>query len=202
MTGMSQGWSAIVPLKPTGQRKTRLAGLLSVEQRDRLAIAMFHHVAATLRAVPAIADIAILSPSAPPGWTAGWIRDQGRGLNAELYDAAAARGQNLLIIHADLPLLTAADIFELISCSPTRSAIAPDRHGTGTNALALRDQPDFDFAFGDNSLPRHLAQARRPLRMVERLGLGLDVDTWDDLVLAASYSNITTLRATVLAENT
>lgn len=182
---MNGSWSAIIPLKPPGWRKSRLAGRLSAAQRDRLAEEMFHHVAGVLRAVPAIVDVALLSECALPGWAANWIRDQGRGLNAELCDAAKPRqAKNLLVIHADLPLLTAGDVFDLIAGDQSGSAIAPDRHGTGTNALALRGVAGFGFAFGALSFARHLARARGPMRVVERIGLGLDVDTPEDLDLA------------------
>jgi 2-phospho-L-lactate guanylyltransferase len=172
---------AIIPLKPPGQRKSRLAGRLSAEARDRLAEAMFHHVACVLRAVPAIVEIALLCECALPGWPARWIRDEGRGLNAELRDAAISRrSKNLLVIHPDLPLLAPADIVELIASDHSGSAIAPDRHGTGTNALALRGDAGFEFAFGAQSFARHLARAGGKLRVVERPGLALDVDTPED----------------------
>jgi len=181
-------WSAIIPLKPPGQRKTRLAGRLSPAQRDRLAEDMFHHVASILRAAPSIAEITMLSESPLQGWAARWSHDHGRGLNAELPDAArSCRTENLLVIHADLPFLTAADILDLTATDQTRSSIAPDRHGTGTNALALRE--DFPiFAFGDRSLASHLALAQSPLRVVQRIGLALDIDTPDDLDLACAHA--------------
>ncbi len=183
--GAVASWSAIIPLKPPGQRKTRLARRLSAAQRDRLAEDMFHHVASILRAVPSISEIALLSESPLPGWAARWIHDHGRGLNVELSESAKTyRTQNLLVIHADLPRLEVADIFDLTTARDTRSAIAPDRHGTGTNALAIRKEDSMSFAFGDHSFPRHLALARRPLRVVERIGLALDVDTPDDLDIA------------------
>jgi 2-phospho-L-lactate guanylyltransferase len=178
-------WSAIIPLKPPGQRKTRLAGRLSPAQRDRLAEDMFQHVASILRAVPSIAEIALLSKCPLPGWAARWIHDHGRGLNAELSEAAKNyRTQNLLVILADLPQLEVADIFDLTTACEARSAIAPDRHGTGTNALAIRKDDAMRFAFGDHSFARHFALAKRPLRVVERIGLALDVDTLDDLDIA------------------
>jgi len=180
-------WSAIIPLKPPGQRKTRLAGRLTIEQRDRLGLEMLLHVAGILRAVHPIAEVTLLCACAVPGWSAGWIRDQGRGLNAELGAAATSRRRpNLLIVQADLPLLAPADIQELIGGGKTDSSIAPDRHGTGTNALALREGDLSAFAFGEGSFSRHLALARTSLRVVQRIGLSLDVDTPEDLDLAAA----------------
>jgi len=177
-------WSAIIPLKPPGKRKTRLAARLSAAQRDHLAEAMFHHVAAVLCAVPSILDIALLAESPLPGWPGRWIQDHGRGLNAELCDAAKSRGpRHLLVIHADLPCLAASDILDL-TADEARSAIAPDRHGTGTNALALRGDAAMSFAFGAHSFERHRAQMLRRMRVVKRVGLALDIDTPDDLAMA------------------
>jgi 2-phospho-L-lactate guanylyltransferase len=187
-------WSAIIPLKPPGQRKTRLAARLDAGQRDRLAEDMLRHVASILRAVPAIAEIALLSASPLPGWAGRWIHDDGRGLNAALCGAAkSCRTQNLLVIHADLPLLAEADVFDL-TADETRSAIAPDRHGTGTNALALCEQAERRFAFGDRSFARHCARAQSPLRVVERIGLALDIDTPEDLDLACERAGFSPFR--------
>jgi 2-phospho-L-lactate guanylyltransferase len=90
-----------------------------------------------------------------------------------------------LVIHADLPLLSVDDIAALLTGDGASSAIAPDRHGSGTNALALVEPRGFDFAFGPNSFTRHCVAARGA-RIVTRLGLGLDIDTAADLDAANS----------------
>jgi len=177
-------WSAIIPLKPPGQRKTRLATRFSAARRDVLAQKMFLHVAAVLRAVPDMAEVLLLSVAPLPRFEENWVLDQGRGLNAELFAAAhACRSPHVLVIHADLPLLTVADILALTQ-GEANAAIAPDRHQRGTNAVALRDAPNFHFAFGENSFERHLALATSPMRVVTRAGLALDVDTPADFDLA------------------
>jgi 2-phospho-L-lactate guanylyltransferase len=184
MSARIKTWSAIIPLKPPGQRKTRLAARFSAARRDVLAQKMFLHVAEVLRAVPDMAEVLLLSDAPLPGWEKNWILDQGRGLNAELSAAArACRAPHVLVIHADLPLLTVADVLALTQ-GGTGAAIAPDRHWRGTNAVALRDAPNFHFAFGENSFERHLALATSPMRVVTRAGLALDVDTPADFDLA------------------
>ena len=183
----ANGWTAIIPFKPAGARKTRLAGRLTAAQRDGLSEAMFNHVARTLAATPELGRVVLLSSIRPPGWAGEWLPDAGRGLNAELHHAAQALGAaNLLIIHADLPFLTPADVSALIAAAADGCAIAPDRHGTGTNALALRDAAGFTFAFGAGSLQRHGAMAKARARILARPGLSLDIDTQADLDLAIS----------------
>jgi 2-phospho-L-lactate guanylyltransferase len=180
-------WLAVIPLKGRGERKTRLAGRLDEVQRRRLSQALFEHVSKVLRASPAIAEVALLSDARPSDWEGGFFLDEGRGLNAELDLLAKAIGPRpLLVIHADLPLLSAEDIAVLLAEAEAGCAIACDREGRGTNAVALHDPSGFHFAFGPESFARHLAATKRRARVVRRLGLGLDIDTPDDLDAATA----------------
>ena len=176
-------WTALLPLKPVGARKTRLSAMLSADERDRLAVRLLSHVAGVLRDSPAIERLVLLASVAVPGWSGDWLPDEERGLNAELTAARAALGTvPLMVVHADLPLLAAADIAALSKAGASGCAIAADRHGRGTNAIALRADHPFRFAFGADSLAAHRAQG--PSILVERAGLALDIDTPEDLALA------------------
>lgn len=185
-------WTAIVPLKPAGLRKTRLAGRLNEAARTALGARLFDHVAAILAADPRIATVAVLSETRPEGWQDAWIADEGRGLNPELEAARATRRDRpLLVIHADLPLLAAEDIAALLTAAEQGGhAIAPDRHRTGTNALAHHHGPPVSFRFGAGSFLRHRAGIAGGGVIVERPGLSLDLDTPDDLdaALAGGFS--------------
>jgi 2-phospho-L-lactate guanylyltransferase len=175
-------WTALVPLKPPALGKSRLSLCLSPGDRAALSRHLFERTIATLRDVPAIHAIHLLSAEPFFGWTGGWIRDEGRGLNQEI--AAARDGlapTRLLTVHADLPLLAIADVAAMLDRAETLGcAIAADRHGKGTNAVALPPAADFDFAFGPDSLAKHLAQAAAGAR-IDRRGLALDCDTPRDL---------------------
>ena len=62
--------------------------------------------------------------------------------------------------------------------------IVPDRHGTGTNALALSPPDAIVPAFGEGSCARHVALAREagiPFGVEELASLGLDLDTPADV---------------------
>ncbi len=174
-------WTAIVPLKTAGRRKTRLATALSPPERDRLAQALFDRLIGVLEACPAVGGINILSQTRPTRVDLDWLPDWGRGLNAELQ--ALEIGGPRLIIHADLPLVAPEDVEALLAEARGGGAIAPDRHGTGVNALALDTGVSIEFRFGPGSLALHQEQAA--LAVVARQGLALDIDTPDDLAEAA-----------------
>jgi 2-phospho-L-lactate guanylyltransferase len=179
-------WNAIVPFKTAGQRKTRLAPALSPPERDRLAQALFDRVIGVLEASPAVGRISVLSEARlerrPGRGDLDWLPDSGLGLNAELQAVKIAGPR--LIIHADLPLVMPDDVEALLAAAHGGGAIAPDRHGTGVNALALDAGVSVEFRFGPGSFARHLEQADGGLIVVARPGLALDIDTPDDLAEA------------------
>lgn len=176
------GWQAIVPLNLGRACKTRLAGLLTGEERERLVAAMARHVVGRVRSVPSVTEVRVLSPDRPDLLHVAWLPDLGRGLNAELA-AAFARGRTL-VIHGDLPLLAGDEVADLIAAAERAgAALAPDRAGVGTNALALAEARAFTPAFGHRSLARHFELLPHAAR-IDRPGLALDLDTPDDLALA------------------
>ncbi len=183
-------WTTILPLKLSADRKSRLAPVLTLEQRRELSDRMALHVVAQLRDVPAVDEIILLSPQPVAAWSVTHQLDHGRGLNAELVDLAARIHGPLLVIHGDLPLVSAEDVSALIKAAEAAgSAIAPDRHGQGTNALALTIVPaDFAFAFGPDSFALHKQRLGDTLAIVERGGLACDIDTPNDLALAMTQN--------------
>ena len=180
-------WTAVIPFKGSAERKTRLGNRLGMEERQRLSLELFEHVVSVLWQAPTLREVVLLSDMRPTRWQGSFTLDEGRGLNAELNAIVESRRPTrLLVIHADLPLVSVDDIAALIVDDGAACAIAPDRHATGTNALALVEPLGFQFAFGPNSFARHCAAAQGKPRVVTRLGLGLDIDTAADLDAAIS----------------
>jgi 2-phospho-L-lactate guanylyltransferase len=95
----------------------------------------------------------------------------------------------VLVLPADLALLSAADIDALVAALPEFGpglVLAPDRHGSGTNALLARPAGVVGHHFGHGSFEAHSAAARDlsiACVVVETPGLALDVDSQDDLEL-------------------
>jgi 2-phospho-L-lactate guanylyltransferase len=125
--------------------------------------------------------------------------DAADSLNGALEQGAAhvvaAGARALLVLPADLPLITPADIARLAGAlGPAPAAVlAPARDG-GTNALLAAPPAALPFLFGPGSLSDHLAAARArgvAARLVYAPGLELDVDQPDDLLVLACASGAT-----------
>jgi len=176
-------WTVIVPAKGAGPRKTRLAGRLDDDERRELADRLLQHVLGILDECAEVSEVVVLSDQRPVGWHGRLAQDQARGLNPEIQALCnELGGRQIAVIHADLPLLQAGDVHTLLAAAQdSYGAIAPDRHGTGTNAIALQDTTGFEFAFGPGSFAQHCANAAQPLHVVRRRGLSVDIDTPDDL---------------------
>ena len=183
----------IVPHRGLAAAKTRLAPVLDDGEREALARRLLDQVLGV--AHRACGDVVVISPSEAldPLVTAAGARlvvQRGMGLNAGLEQArreAIADGvATLLILHGDLPNLGTDDVAALLDALPEDGgvAIAPDRGGSGTNALALRPPDAIAFRFGAGSFAAHRAEAEAAgvaLVEVDRPGLAFDLDTPADL---------------------
>lgn len=187
--------TALIPVKPLPQGKSRLRGVLSAESRVQLVHDSLRHVLYAVRAVPEVRRAVVVSRDPQVAEWAGWLgvahfRERRRGLNAALEEARAhvAWADMLLVLPADLVALSVVDVRELIRRAgevPGKCVvIAPDRRGRGTNALLLKPPTAIPFAFGKDSALRHarLAQARGANLVWYRSdSVALDVDCADDL---------------------
>jgi 2-phospho-L-lactate guanylyltransferase len=183
----------IVPHRGLAAAKTRLAPVLDDGEREALARRLLEQVLRV--AHEACGDVVVITPSEalePLVAAAGarLVVQRGLGLNAGLEQArgeAIAEGiTTLVILHGDLPNLRADDVAALLEALPQGggAAIATDRAGSGTNALALRPPDAIGFRFGVGSFAAHGAEAAAagvPLAEVHRPGLAFDLDTPADL---------------------
>tara|TARA_R110001606_G_scaffold210074_1_gene357593 strand:+ start:644 stop:1216 length:573 start_codon:yes stop_codon:yes gene_type:complete len=173
-------WRVLVPIKQGNDGKSRLGSMMGGDARSDLAERMAGHVLGVLQTCFVPSQITILSPRRPDGWKGGWSRDCARGLNQEL--TAWREDQEraaILIIHADLPLLTGEDVQTIVDAAGGGAAIATDRAGQGTNALAIADGREFTFRFGADSCALHCEQYPQ-MPVLRRVGLMADLDTPDD----------------------
>jgi 2-phospho-L-lactate/phosphoenolpyruvate guanylyltransferase len=204
---------AVVPLRGGGAGKTRLADVLGPQERTRLVAVLARHVLGSLLAGP-VGRVLVVTGDRE--FAAGVVGSDRRvqvvvqpgdrpGLNEavavgqELALEAGAR--RVLVVHADLPLLTAEDVGALLEPAG-RVVVAPDRLGTGTNALVLDGTVSgFRFRFGPGSREAHEREARRlgvVPDVVLRPGTSTDLDTAADWA-ALPAAVRTALRQAVLA---
>jgi 2-phospho-L-lactate guanylyltransferase len=194
----------VIPMKDLSRAKSRLARILPPAARRDLVLEMLRRVLATLLpgtdhhrtegTLPAIecvwimsADPTILARTTELG--AHPLHDPTADLNAALEWArtvvTAAGADALLIIPADVPHITPADLAGLTASLHAGAAlvIAPDRAGQGTNALGLLLPSPLPFQFGSNSFAQHLETAHHlglTVQVYASPTLALDVDTPED----------------------
>lgn len=181
---------AIIAVNARARCKTRLDGLLGLDGRVGLARAMLARVLAAAQAARSIDAVLVVSPERDrvPG-EIRVVHDAGDDLNAAMEagrrEAVALGARAALLLPADLPLLGPADLDRLALAGRDGGvAIAPDRHGLGTNGLCLPAGAAFGLHFGPGSCRRHEAEARRlglRLRRVRTRGLQSDLDTAEDV---------------------
>lgn len=174
-------WRVVVPIKQPGTRKSRLAGSLDAAARDELAERMFHHVMRVIAMVPDTVPVA-LSPTRPAGWQGAWLADWDavNPMLATLRHDELSHG--FCVINADLPLLCRDDVSAMLAAAAQAGiAIAPDRAGSGTNAVALAPGNTIGFHFGPDSFAAFSRAAGTPARTVKTPGLATDVDYAEDI---------------------
>jgi 2-phospho-L-lactate guanylyltransferase len=187
---------AIIPVKPLRRGKSRLAGALSEDERTELNRTLLEHTLKTLSGLKELEEVLVISRD-PQALTiarnhgARTVREDGQPeLNTALKRATviaqvyATRG--VLVLPADLPLVTREDVMALIEHAddPPVVVIAPDRHGKGTNALLMSPPGLIEYDFGEGSFQRHCERVKKSgarLEIVDLPSLGLDLDIPEDL---------------------
>jgi 2-phospho-L-lactate/phosphoenolpyruvate guanylyltransferase len=92
----------------------------------------------------------------------------------------------VVMLPVDCPMLEIEELDAHVGRSPRTALIAPDRHGTGTNALVLTPPDLFEPAFGPDSCARHVSRARASgiAFALERIeSMAIDLDTPEDMIM-------------------
>jgi 2-phospho-L-lactate guanylyltransferase len=188
--------TAVLPVKRFAAAKQRLAGGMGNAHRAELAAAMLEDALEAIGEARAI-ERTIVVTSEPraveiaAARSAEVVADPDQGGHSGAALAGIARAQQLgagrvVLLPIDCPLLAPRELERLLTGMPERYvAIVPDRHGTGTNALALAPPDAIKPSFGEGSCARHVAAAREagvPFGVEELPSLALDLDTPADVV--------------------
>jgi len=189
---------AIVPVKPLRRGKSRLSTVLTEDERTALNQNMLANTLKILSSVERIDTIMVVSRD--PGaltlareFGARTVLENGNPeLNTALRRAALVAktylANEIIIIPADLPLVTKQEIEDFLSRSgnPPEIVISPDRRKDGTNMLYIHPAGLIQFNYGSGSFAKHLSQAEKAgarIEIVESTPLGLDLDLPEDLEL-------------------
>lgn len=188
----------VVPVKPLNVAKSRLTDVLTSEQRMRFAESMLRRTLNVTRATRAVTGTLVISRDTKAlaiarDLGARTVQESGApALNPALMRAtqllASWRSESVLILPADLPLLTPEDITGVVRAAgdAERSVvIASDRSNDGTNALFVRPPGIITYEYGPQSYQRHIAFARAADALVCELdseNLQFDLDLPQDIV--------------------
>ncbi len=188
--------TAVIPVKGLSSANRRLDAVLSLEERTRLAEALFLDLIVKLPRSRSIDDILIVTSDPSVARQARWFehrvleRKQDAGHSEDAAAGARAAMANgagrVAMLPVDCPALDIDELDARVGRSPRTALIVPDRHGTGTNALVLTPPDVFLPAFGPDSCARHVSRARAAgiSFALERVdSLALDLDTPEDMSL-------------------
>lgn len=189
---------AIIPVKPLKRGKSRLSGILSVEEREKLNKDMLIRILNCIQKTPEINFYIVISYDPA---TLAIAREMGAktvleskltNLNRALRKAAAAAkaysATRVLILPADLPLIDESDIQQFIKLGkPSQGiVISPDQKQNGTNALLVDPIGAIDYNFGEWSFRKHIEQAQRKkltITVADIKNLKFDLDLPEDFLL-------------------
>lgn len=187
---------AIVPVKPLRRGKSRLAGMLTEDQRTRLNRYLLEHVLITLNKIPEIEHTLVVSrdPAALAltremgGRTV--LEDGVPQFNTAIMRAtivAKAQGAHaVLVLPADLPLIKPNDLKALLrrGKKPPIVVIAPDRRQDGTNGLFVNPAGLIEYGYGPGSFHCHserAIEAGAKVVIINSPNIALDLDLPEDL---------------------
>ena len=177
---------ALIPVRGLHGGKSRLAPALRPDERSAIIAAMARRVVSTVLDSGIVDSVMIVTREPDLAGSLG-INDPRLSLGLQLADAMGLNAAidigravaveravtRLVVLSADLPTLMTSDL-QVLDTEWTDVVLAPDRAGTGTNALMLRGDRairSFGARFGIGSCALHVAEA-------ERHGL-----TWSDIAI-------------------
>jgi 2-phospho-L-lactate guanylyltransferase len=170
----------LVPLKVLDRAKTRLADTLSRAERAELMRSLLERVVGAVRDA-GVERITVVTGEVMDGYDV-W-HDRGLAWN----DALAAAMEEVVaaplvaVISADLPMLRAEEVEELLESTPARGIAIARAVDGGTNAVSMRPPGLVRTHFGEPRSAAVHAGLGVAHVIVDLPGLAFDVDTPEDL---------------------
>ena len=196
---------AIVPVKSLRRGKSRLADVLSDEERSTLNNDLLTRTLSCLKSVPKIDQVLVISydPEVLAKAREFGVMTVQEGKRTNLNNALrqatiAAKAYNAaktLIIPADLPLINKNDVEDFLSQEgkPPEIIISTDRKSDGTNALFINPIGILEYNFGEWSFKKHIEQAEQKkinVNVKNIKSFTFDLDTPEELEIFMNTSKI------------
>ena len=185
----------ILPVNALAHGKSRLGVVLTAAERYVLNREFLCNILTVAALYPGLSRTLVVSAcdealSLAQSRGAQILREiEPSGLNPALEQARVHvyghGASDLLLVAADLPLVRAQDLAEMVDIgrAVARPVLATDRAGVGTNALYLPESSPLAFQFGPDSCSLHRQQAAclgSGALVLHRPRLAFDVDTQED----------------------
>ena len=198
---------AIVPVKSLIRGKSRLAGVLSDEERAALNRDLLTRTLLCLKSISRIDQVLVISYDPE---VLARARDLGattvqegkktninNALRRATVAAKAYNASRTIIIPADLPFIKKdeLEIFLDQAGEPPEIIISSDRHSNGTNALYINPIGILEYNFGPWSFQKHVEQAEQKkinVKIKNMPSLTFDLDLPEDLEIFMNTSKINT----------
>ncbi len=205
---------AVLPIKDVSAAKQRLQAILTPEERESLFRAMLQDVVTAIASAQDLDGLAIVSGD-PVGVelaraqgalliAEGANRGQSSAIGSAVNTLMAKGVRRILTIPGDVPLVTPGEIDAVCASLEKEPAmtIVPDTRDTGSNCIAISPPDAIAYSFGTHSLKAHLQSARErnlTVNIMRLPGLGLDIDSPDDLISLMHSDTDTRARSFLLA---
>jgi len=183
---------AVVPVKTLVKSKTRLSNFFTFQERSLFTLAMLQDVLNALKSSKVAKTVVVSSDPTVEGFVKGFdltfLRETRQGLNQALNQAtkwcAQKDAELVLVLPADVPLITSRDVDQLVSLAVNGSmVISPSRNG-GTNALLQAPPGIVSPCFGGGSFKRHISKALAKhvqTKIYVSSNVMLDIDSEEDV---------------------
>jgi len=186
---------AIVPLKSPHLAKSRLAAVLSPDDRRAWFFELAQRAISALKATRGVDRVAVITADEE---VAAFARRLGALVLPEAVEAGTAQAfaaaleqlrphalRQVMMVAGDLPLVSSRALEVVVDAASRHEVvIVPDRFQAGTNVLACSPPNAIDPCFGPDSYSRHLAAAHAAKRTHCTLSLdelAFDIDVPADL---------------------
>ena len=184
---------AIIPINSFKKTMTRLSDLLNANQRIKLTKLLTQQIIDHLLEIPTIEKIVLLTNETE--WARSFdenkiilkvnqdrlsLKDNINQTTDWLWEQGA---KQMLYLSIDLPLASKDDVMDLINQHRNGLTLVIANKDGGTNALILDMPRSFPFQFGENSLEKHLLEAKKygvETQVINIDGLSFDLDDIDD----------------------
>jgi 2-phospho-L-lactate guanylyltransferase len=182
----------VIPVKMLSKSKMRLSALLNASERALLTLAMLKDVLKAVKRSIASQIVVITSDPIVQRFSREFgaltIHEKREGLNEAIDQATEwcikRSTSSVLILPADIPLITSEDINKIINLSEVGSIVISPSIDNGTNAL-MRSPPNvIRTYFGPRSFQRHFDEALKrgiEVKVYRSPRVSLDIDSIENL---------------------